>query len=77
MDMSNETKQILADLFKATTALVEQAGALAAAGEPAREAARQLWEAAAPSRAHLKILEDTVRHLHGVPTEIASDKEDM
>lgn len=74
-NLSAETKQLVTDLFKATTAIVEQAGKLAAAGEPAREAAHQLWEAAAPVREHLKILEDTVRHLHGVPPEIASDQE--
>lgn len=74
-NLSPETKQFVTDLFKATTAIVEQAGKLAAAGEPARKAAQHLWEVTAPAREHLKILEDTVQHLHGVSTGIARDRE--
>jgi hypothetical protein len=74
-NLNTATSQIVADLFKATTAVVKRAGELAKAGEPAAEEAHQLWEAAAPSREHLRVLEDTVRHLHGVPEERNSDLE--
>lgn len=74
-NLSVESKQLVTALFETTTAIVAQAGALAQAGEAAREEALHLWESVAASRENLNIVEATMRHLHDLPDERASDLE--